>query len=97
MKIVLAWSDPPGMPDVAPVLVNDLDLVVESGADVFLGNVFDAGASVPGGERDSLNNIECVFLRSPGAVVKVRVAATALPCDGVPPKPDPSSARPRAT
>jgi Subtilisin-like serine proteases len=62
LKVVLVWTDPPST-SLAPVnLVNDLDLVVSGPDGVFLGNVFAAGSSVPGGAPDRLNNVEVVYL-----------------------------------
>jgi serine protease AprX len=69
LKATLVWTDAPGhgRGGEEPAWVNDLDLVVSDGATTWLGNVFDEGVSVPGGERDERNNAENVFLPAPGA------------------------------
>ncbi len=82
VKIALAWSDPPALPGADPVLVNDLDLEVESGERLYRGNVFDGGSSAPDGESDRRNNLECAFLASPGPVLRIRVRAAAISGDG---------------
>ncbi len=59
VKIVLVWTDAPGT-----YLQNDLDLIVE-GADgnVYHGNVFNDGVSVPNPSgRDYLNPVEVVYV-----------------------------------
>ncbi len=51
LKIVLVWTDPPGVP-----LVNDLDLrVTDPAGNVFLGN----------GQSDHVNNVEAVSISQP--------------------------------
>jgi hypothetical protein len=84
VRIALAWTDPPAIPGAAPVLVNDLDLEVESAGELHRGNVFAGGASAPGGVADALNNVECVFLPSPGQVLRIRVRAAGISGDGAP-------------
>jgi subtilisin family serine protease len=84
VKVTLAWSDAPGAPGANPALVNNLDLTVVDGANTYRGNRFTAGWSVTGGTPDSLNNLENVFLQSPGDSVEITVAAIAINGDGVP-------------
>jgi hypothetical protein len=84
VKVALAWTDPPAVPGSAPVLVNDLDLEIESGGEVFHGNAFSGGFSAAGGAADAANNVECVFLASPGPILGIRVRAAAISGDGVP-------------
>jgi hypothetical protein len=84
LKVTLAWTDAPALPEADPALVNDLDLLVETGGRDFLGNVFDQGWSVEGGTRDSLNNLENVFVAQPGDRVRIRIQAAHIPGDGVP-------------
>jgi hypothetical protein len=88
LKVTLVWTDYPGEVD-APVrapqlaaeaswnparLVNDLDLTVSTTEQSFLGNVFSAGASTPGGSADRRNNVEQVSIaRPPGGDITVRV------------------------
>jgi serine protease AprX len=65
LKATLAWTDAPGhgFGGSLPAWVNDLDLVVSDGDTTWLGNVFEDGWSIPGGERDHMNNLENVHLR----------------------------------
>lgn len=66
VKFTLAWTDPPGIPDCNPCLVNNLDLdVTTPGGTVHKGNVFDSGWSTTGGTADSLNNLENVYIQNP--------------------------------
>ncbi len=88
LRVTVAWTDAPGLPgqDPAPALVNDLDLVVVApDGTTYLGNVFDGGASVPGGGPDRLNNLENVWLPAPQAgTYTIEVVAHRIPADGVP-------------
>lgn len=77
LRIMLAWSDYPGVPLVAP-LVNDLDLEVEGPDGLRLGNAF-VGSEVPPGQgtRDFLNVEEAVYVTAPAAgTYTLRVRAT---------------------
>jgi hypothetical protein len=69
LKISLVWTDPPGLPGVGPVLVNNLNLKVTApdGTTVYRGNYgLDTSKwSSPGGDADSLNNVENVFIENP--------------------------------
>ena len=69
LKITLVYSDAPGLPAAIPALVNDLDLeVVAPNGDIYRGNAFTEGESVPGTpEGDRINNVEAVHLSSPAA------------------------------
>jgi hypothetical protein len=69
LKIVLVWTDPPGKAGVSGSLSNNLDLSVVSpdGRQMYVGNVFDNGASVTGGAADAVNNAEVVLVRRPKA------------------------------
>lgn len=88
MRIMLVWTDAPGhgLGGSTPAWNNDLDLVVEVGADVYLGNNFGAdGYSVPGGSADFQNNTEGVFLETvTGGGVTIHVVASNINSDGVP-------------
>ena len=76
VKIVLAWTDAPGT-----YLQNDLDLIVE-GADgnVYHGNVFNEGVSVPNpSSRDYLNPVEVVYVApAKRGIWRVKVYGRAL-------------------
>ena len=79
LRVVLSWVDYPGDPSSAVQLVNDLDLTVRRGAEVYKGNVFEGGVSVAGGSADRRNVEETVFLPAPGpGVWTVRVEATTV-------------------
>jgi subtilisin-like proprotein convertase family protein len=84
LQVTLAWTDAPG-PTVGSAYVNNLDLEVRVGGQLYRGNVFSRGASVTGGAADTRNNVEQVLL-PPGlsGPVTVRVLARTLGGDGVP-------------
>ncbi len=89
LRIMLVWTDAPGhgLGGSTPAWNNNLDLVVESGANTYRGNVF-AGAggwSVTGGTADDRNNTEAVFIgpTAPSAYT-IRVIAANINSDGVP-------------
>lgn len=84
VKITLVWTDAPGAAGASPALVNDLNLTVISGGNTYRGNVFSNGWSTTGGSYDTLNNIENVFIQSPGSTVQVTVTAANIAGDGVP-------------
>lgn len=71
LRATLVWTDPPGNPAAALMLVNDLDLVItnlDSGA-VFVGNDFfpeeDFVTSNENTTNDVVNNVENIFLNRP--------------------------------
>ena len=71
LKATLAWDDPPGTPNVMPVLVNDLDLVVydPTGARQFpwtLSSETPSGAAARN-QPNRVDNIEQVYVESPMA------------------------------
>ena len=77
LKITLTYTDVPGFPAAIPALVNDLDLeVIAPNGDVFRGNQFEAGESVPNAPSfDTINNVEAVHISTPVPgeyVVRVR-------------------------
>ncbi|MCU1347520.1 MAG: peptidase and subtilisin kexin sedolisin [Acidobacteria bacterium] len=67
LRVTLVWSDPPANAGAANSQINDLNLTVTSpgGAQTFLGNVFAAGVSTPGGLPDNTNNVEMVVVNTP--------------------------------
>lgn len=80
LEITLAWSDYPSTPAAALNLVNDLDLTVTIGSEVYKGNVYDLGYSMTGGDYDRLNNVECIHIQNPpvGAVI-IRIDGFNIP------------------
>jgi hypothetical protein len=89
-RATLVWYDPPGTPGAAgTALVNNLDLEVVEGANVYRGNVISgtgaAANSTTGGSADALNTVEQVRLTSPTpGIYTIRVKGTAVPGDGQP-------------
>ncbi len=84
VRVTLVWTDPPGVSD--PALVNNLDLTVTIGANVYKGNVFSAGTSTTGGVADNRNNVENLFLPAgipAGTAFSIQVSATALNGNGI--------------
>ncbi len=68
LKVTLTWTDRPAAANASFAPVNDLDLVVTSpGGQVYRGNVFAGGVSVPGGSPDTLNNTEQVHITTPAS------------------------------
>ena len=79
-EVTLVWSDYPSTPQASQNLVNDLDLVVEHNGTTYLGNNYSNGESVPGGQADRLNNVECVQINDPEpGVYVVRVIGYNIP------------------
>ena len=92
LKVTLAWTDAPGDPAAAQMLVNDLDLEVESvtTGDLFRGEGgsgtgFSGGFSVANQPRDSVNNLECVYIQAPAGEYYIRVRATSVTNNARPP------------
>ena len=87
VRIMLVYTDAPGNPNASPSggLANDLDLEVTVGGEVYLGNNFSGGASVPGGVADGTNNVEAVYFPA-GAVTtfSLRIIASDLTGDALP-------------
>jgi hypothetical protein len=84
LRITLAWTDAPG-PVNGAAYVNNLDLEVSINGVTYRGNVFSGEYSVIGGNADTRNNVESVFL-PPGTVgnFTVTVRATNIAGDGLP-------------
>jgi hypothetical protein len=86
LRITLAWTDAPG-PVFGSAYMNNLDLRVQIGADIYLGNVFSGPASVVGGAPDARNNVESVLIPSGvpvGTPILITVEAAGIVADGVP-------------
>jgi len=82
--VSLVWTDAPGS-TTGGTLVNDLNLEVTVGGQVFKGNVFSGANSAPGGMADSANNVENVFLPANiGGPFTIKVTAANLAGIGVP-------------
>ena len=82
--VSLVWTDAPGS-TTGGTLVNDLNLEVTVGGQVFKGNVFSGANSAPGGMTDSANNVENVFLPANiGGPFTIKVTAANLAGIGVP-------------
>src|SRR4029434_6127500 len=84
VRITLVWTDPPASAD--PALVNDLDLQVNVGGNLYRGSVFTSGVSTTGGTADTKNNVETVFLPAgipAGTFFSVGVTSVALNGNGV--------------
>ena len=83
-RVTLAWTDAPGS-TFGNAYVNNLDLTVEVGGQVYKGNVFSGSTSVPGGTADFRNNVESVFLPAgTSGPFTITVTSTAVSGDGVP-------------
>jgi hypothetical protein len=66
LKVTLCWTEPPPSPLSGIALSHDLDLEVISPSQiVYRGNCFDNGSSYPNGAKDSINNVEEVFILNP--------------------------------
>ncbi len=84
VRITLAWTDAPGLSAIAP-WVNDLDLEVFVNGELYRGNHLVGQTSQPGGEADSRNTTEAVWLPAgiSGSFL-IRVRAANIAGDGVP-------------
>jgi hypothetical protein len=83
LRVTLVWTDAPGAVGANPALVNNLDLTVDTNGNTYRGNVFSAGWSTTGGTADIKNNVENVFVQSPGGDAVITINATAIVGDGV--------------
>ncbi|HXU34078.1 MAG TPA: S8 family serine peptidase [Thermoanaerobaculia bacterium] len=81
LKITLAWTDPPGVPGSGTAersaLVHRLLLRVEQGGEVFYGNGFAEGWSIPGEMPEVRDNLQNVYLR-PGREGEATLSVIAL-------------------
>jgi hypothetical protein len=84
LRLSLVWTDAPGA-TTGNAYVNDLNLELAIGGQIYRGNVFQGASSVPGGTADFRNNVENIFLPSglSGSFV-FTVTAFNLAGDGVP-------------
>ena len=66
LKVMLAWTDPPGTASANRELVNNLDLEIVSPSGLtYYGNNFTNGESRVGGNQDDLNNLEGFLVKKP--------------------------------
>ena len=82
LKATLAWTDPPGAPGSGtanrPAIAHRLLLRVEHQGEVYYGNRFAEGWSVPGGEEPEVrDNLQNVYLR-PDREGEARISIVAL-------------------
>jgi hypothetical protein len=83
-RVSLVWTDPPGTGN--PALVNNLDLTVQIGSNIYRGNVFSGGNSTTGGSNSTIDNVENVFLPAgiaAGTPVTITINAVALNGNGI--------------
>lgn len=84
LRVTLAWTDAPGS-TTGNAFNNDLDLAVEVGGVIYLGNRFNGAYSISGGTADAKNNVESVLL--PAGVsgdITITITAANINSDGVP-------------
>jgi len=89
LRVTLAWTDANGGIDQNPALVNNLNLEVQeilTGdqlGQLFKGNVFPDGNgfSAPGGDANTFDNLECVYIQNPIARYVVRIVADSVTAD----------------
>ncbi|RKZ33092.1 hypothetical protein DRQ33_04785, partial [bacterium] len=67
LEITLVWTDHEAAEYADPAIINDLDLRVEFGGNIYRGNVFSGRQSTTGGSYDRLNVEEEVLLKTPPA------------------------------
>jgi len=80
LKVSLCWTDFPGSPAASVQLVNNLNLTVSKGANVYKGNYYVSGQSAQGGSYDALNVEEAVRLNFPSkGIWTVRIDAPSVP------------------
>ncbi|MGQ9582641.1 MAG: S8 family serine peptidase [Thermoplasmatota archaeon] len=81
LRATLVWTDRPGTPAASRALVSDLDLeLTDPDGNLYYGNNFAGGQSVPGGSPDERNNVEGLLLSTPRAGRWwVNVSARSLP------------------
>jgi hypothetical protein len=83
-RVTLAWTDVPGSTAAAKALVNNLDLTVNAGTNLYKGNVFNGAFSTNGGAADGTNNVENVFLPAGAAAsFTVTVSAAQINADAI--------------
>lgn len=90
-RVTLAWTDAPAQAVAMNPAINNLDLQVELGGKIYLGNNFNGPVSIEGGRADQLNNVESVWLpEGASGEFTIRVIAANIAGDGVPGNGDPT-------
>lgn len=88
LRVTVVWSDAPGPGSggTTAAWVNDLDLTALEATSMttFVGNVFAAGFSAPGGVADFQNNVESIFRQSPSGPYEITIDASNIAGDGIP-------------
>jgi Subtilase family len=81
LEVSLVWTDYPASPTSTIQLVNNLDLTVTRGANVFKGNVYTGGFSFPNsGSYDIRNVEECVLVKNaPPGLYTIRIEGVNIP------------------
>ena len=65
LKITVAWSDKNGAASSSQTLINNIDLQVSGGGNLYIGNNFANSWSVAGSASpDTKNNVECVYIQN---------------------------------
>jgi hypothetical protein len=87
-RATLAWFDPPAALATGVSLVNNLNLEVQEGANIYRGNVISGtgatAVSITGGTADALNNVEQVRFTAPVAgTYTLRVSGSNVPGNGL--------------
>lgn len=91
MRVMLVWTDAPGagLAGTTPAWVNNLDLSLHKGDELYRGNAIGVdGWSVAGAVADEKNNMEAVYLsvdQHGGAEITLRVDATNIAADALNP------------
>ncbi|ABX07050.1 MAG TPA: peptidase S8 [Herpetosiphon sp.] len=84
LRVALTWTDAAGG-TTGDAFVNDLDLEVTVGGQVYKGNVFNETLSTTGGVADAKNNVESVYLPAGASgAIQVRVIARNIAGDAIP-------------
>jgi subtilisin-like proprotein convertase family protein len=80
LKVTLVWNDFPSTPAASTHLINDLDLRVDGSSGGWIGNVWNHGVSIAGGDYDRLNNVEQVLVEVPApGVYSIQITPHAIP------------------
>jgi len=80
LRVTLVYTDAPGSTSANKALVNKLSLEVEldDGSALWLGNKFSGGWSTASSDVDMKNNVECVYLQAAEGTYVVTVVATSV-------------------